>query len=66
MPLLTATNAFRLGIIRWSSQRCYIQYLHTLLLYIELYLIFVTARCYASAVLAMALCLSVCHKSEIY
>ena len=25
-----------------------------------------TARCYASAVLAMALCLSVCHKSQFY
>jgi len=25
-----------------------------------------TARCYASAVLAMGLCLSVCHKSEFY
>jgi len=25
-----------------------------------------TARCYASAVLAMALCPSVCHKSEFY
>ena len=27
---------------------------------------FFTARCYASAVLAMGLCLSVCHKSEFY
>jgi len=25
-----------------------------------------TARCYASAGLAMGLCLSVCHKSEFY
>jgi len=25
-----------------------------------------TARCYASAVLAMGLCPSVCHKSEFY
>jgi len=25
-----------------------------------------TARCYASAVLAMGLCLSVCHKSEFF
>jgi len=25
-----------------------------------------TAPCYASAVLAMGLCLSVCHKSEFY
>ena len=27
---------------------------------------FFTARCYASVVLAMGLCLSVCHKSEFY
>ena len=25
-----------------------------------------TARCYASAVLAIGLCLSICHKSEFY
>ena len=28
--------------------------------------IIITARCYASAVLAMGLCLSVCHKSVFY
>jgi len=32
---------------------------------ITIFVIF-TARCYASAVLAMALCPSVCHKSEFY
>ena len=35
-------------------------------LFFYILLIFLNARCYASAVLAMGLCLSVCHKSEFY
>jgi len=34
--------------------------------YVVFYGDIITARCYASAVLAMGLCLSVCHKSEFY
>jgi len=46
------------------SYNCSIVF-HCLTCICSLYLIF-TARCYACAVLAMGLCLSVCHKSVFY